>query len=287
MIISIASGKGGTGKTTLSLGLAFYLNELGKEVHLLDCDVEEPNINLFLKTEIILTESVYKPVPGVVKQRCDKCGKCEEICEFNCILVTANGPLIFPDICHSCSGCKLVCPTGAIIDEMRVIGIIEEGACENINYIGGRLNVSEAMSPPLIKSVKKHIAEGGINIIDAPPGTSCPVIESVIGSDYVVMVTEPTPFGLHDLSLGLEMIRELNIPHGVVINRADIGDDRVARYCKYEGIDILAEIPNSHELAKRYAQGDLRDYIVENLNEEFENIISRTCLSGITRYNNE
>ncbi len=283
MIISVASGKGGTGKTTISLGIASYLNKIGKDVTILDCDVEEPNINLFLKSEIKVHDVVYKPIPGAVNERCDKCGKCEEICEFNCILVTVDGPLIFPDMCHSCGGCKLVCPTGAIIEEMREIGIIEEGDYENIHYIGGRLNVSEAMSPPLINSVKKHVAEHGINIIDAPPGTSCPVIESINQSDYVIMVTEPTPFGLHDLSLGIEMIRELNIPHGVVINRSDIGDDRVVEYCNNEGIEILAEIPNSIELAKQYAIGELTDLLVEHFKDEFDDIIIKSCLKDLVR----
>ncbi len=273
MIISVASGKGGTGKTTISLGLASYLNKSGKGVTLLDCDVEEPNVNLFLKAEIKVNETVYKPVPGAVAERCDQCGKCEEICQFNCILVTKDGPLIFSDMCHSCGGCRHVCPTGAIIEEMRELGSIEEGYFEKIRYIGGRLKVGEAMSPPLISSVKKHLSEDDINIIDAPPGTSCPVIESIKDSDFVVMVTEPTPFGLYDLSLGIEMIREIGIPYGVVINRSDIGDDRVTRYCQNEGINILAEIPNSLELAKRYAEGNLVKYMADNLDKEFSTVI--------------
>lgn len=281
MVIAVASGKGGTGKTTISVGMASYLNKKGKSVNILDCDVEEPNVNLFIKADISVQETVYKPIPGVIKERCDRCGKCEEICQFNCILVTPEGPLIFPDMCHSCGGCRLVCPPGAIIDEMRELGTVEEGYYENIRYIGGRLNVSEAMSPPLIESVKKHIADEEVNIIDAPPGTSCPVIESIKDSDYVIMVTEPTPFGLNDLMLGVEMVREVGIPHGIVINRSDIGDGEVRKYCREQGIEILAEIPNSMELAKKYADGDFMDFLINEFETDISNIISRSSCNSI------
>ncbi len=177
----------------------------------------------------------------------------------------------------------LACLNGAIIEEMKEMGTIEKGNYKNIRYIGGRLNIGEAMSPPLINSVKKHITEDGINIIDAPPGASCPVIESVNGTDYVIMVTEPTPFGLHDLSLGIEMIRALDIPHGVVINRADIGDGRVVEYCNNEGIEILAEIPNSVELAKKYAHGELTDFLTEHFKDEFDTIMNKSSLKDIAR----
>lgn len=282
MVIAVASGKGGTGKTTIAAGLATYISKKGKDVTILDCDVEEPNVNLFVKADIKVNETVYKPIPGVVSDRCDRCGKCEEICQFNCILVTKDGPLIFPDMCHSCDGCRLICPTGAIVNEQREIGMIEEGYTEKIRYIGGKMKIGEAMSPPLIESVKRHISDDDINIIDAPPGTSCPVIASVRDSDYVVMVTEPTPFGLYDLDLGVEMIRAVGVPFGIVINRSDIGDSRVVDYCKEQGIDILAQIPNSIELAKRYAEGNFTEYFVDNFGSDLENILSKSNCGSAT-----
>jgi MinD superfamily P-loop ATPase len=279
MIIAVASGKGGTGKTTVALGIAYYLNKAGKCVTLLDCDVEEPNINLFLKSEIKCMETVNRAIPDVVKDLCNSCGKCEEICLFNCIFVTNDGPLIFPEMCHSCGGCRLVCPPGAITEIQREIGVIEEGCMENIRYFGGRLNVSEAISPPLIEAVKKHISENDINIIDSPPGTSCPVIKSVKGSDYVVMVTEPTPFGLNDLKIGIEMLKELGLPCGVVINRSDIGDSRVIDYCREQNIKILAQIPNSIELARRYSSGDFMDFFINKFSGAIDDILSGAGLN--------
>ncbi len=283
MIISVASGKGGTGKTTIAVSIAHYLNNKGTAVSILDCDVEEPNVNLFLKSEIKVHETVYIPVPALNEKKCNSCGKCEEICLFNAIVLIKGKPMIFQDICHSCGGCKLVCPTGALTEESKEIGIVEEGYIDNIRYVGGSLKIGEAISPPLIKSVKKHIIENEINIIDAPPGTTCPVVESVKGSDYLVLVTEPTPFGLHDLKLSVGMARELGLTFGVVINKAGLGDNKVFDYCSDEGIDIIAEIPNSIELAKKYTAGNFIDYLLENFTREIEKIVSHYKLAGARR----
>lgn len=273
MVISVASGKGGTGKTTLSVSLAEYLANSSIPVTILDCDVEEPNVNLFLKVDIKATDTVYIPVPSVNENRCDGCGKCEDICVFNSIVLVKGEPLFFPEMCHACGGCTLVCPTDAITEVPREIGSIETGNFSNLKYAGGRLKIGEAISPPLTKAVKNYVSESGITIIDSPPGTSCPVIESVKESDYVVLVTEPTPFGLNDLKLAVEMVRELDMPAGVVINRSDIGDNRTRDYCAAEKIDIIAEIPESREIAERYSRGDFSEYFRQKYSTELEKIL--------------
>lgn len=273
MIIAVASGKGGTGKTTLSVALASHISSRGVPVNIFDCDVDEPNVNLFIHAEIAVRETVYVPVPRVYKESCTGCGECEEICMFNAIVLIKNDPLVFPDLCHSCGGCMLICPEKAITEVDKEIGTTEEGYAGNIQYVGGILRVREAITPPLIKAVKKHIEPGRINIIDAPPGTSCPVIESIEGCDYLVLVTEPTPFGLNDLTLAVNMARELNIPFGVVINRAGIGDDRIVQYCDEENISVITQIPDSREIAERYSRGDFADYFTGKYPDVLEKIL--------------
>jgi len=273
MIIAIASGKGGTGKTTLSVALSSYISSKGVPVNLFDCDVDEPNVNLFIQADISVKETVYVPVPRVYKESCNGCGECEKICMFNAIVLIKGEPLVFPDLCHSCGGCMLVCPEKAIAETDKEIGTTEEGYIDNIQYVGGILRVREAITPPLIKAVKKHIMPDSINIIDAPPGTSCPVIESVQGCNYLVLVTEPTPFGLNDLVLAVNMARELGIPFGIVINRADIGDDRVVKYCNDEHIHIISQIPDSREIAERYSRGEFADFFIQNYPDVLEKIL--------------
>jgi len=263
MIISIASGKGGTGKTTIAVSLALSID---KEVQFLDCDVEEPNAHIFLKPEIKASQKVSIPVPEIDEAKCDFCGKCAEVCVYNAIAVLKDRVLIFPNLCHGCGGCVLLCPQKAIKEVNREIGILEIGNSGNLQFIHGRLNIGEAISPPLIRAVKKQIHPDKMVIIDAPPGTSCPVIESVKGSDFCILVSEPTPFGLNDLILAVEVLRKLNIPFGVIINRADIGDDGLERYCKNEHIPVLMRIPFDKKIAFLYSKGvplveEQREYI--------------------------
>ena len=272
MKIAVASGKGGTGKTTISVALGTYLARKGLSVEILDCDVEEPNANIFLKAPIEKKEKVYSLVPHVNLEQCTGCGACDSICEFSAIVLVKGKPLVFPDMCHSCGGCTLVCPQKAISEKEKEIGIIEEGQTETITYRGGRLNISEAMSPPLIKYVKKQSEASDITIIDSPPGTSCPVIEAIDKTDYVILVTEPTPFGLHDLKLAVGMVRETGIPFGVVINRSDGGDYRVVHYCGKEQVDVIAEIPQSRTIAENYSKGEFVNAFISSFSDSLENI---------------
>jgi len=261
MIISVASGKGGTGKTTVATNLSA---SLGKNVKILDCDVEEPNSHLFLNPKIDKTEIVYTPVPEIDEVKCTYCNKCVEICRYKAIAMIGETILTFPELCHSCGGCMAVCPEGAITEKGRELGVVEYGKSNNIDFVHGKLRVGEAMSPPLIEEVRSYINPEIINIIDAPPGTSCPVIAAMKNTDFVLMVTEPTPFGLHDLKLGVEAVKLLGIPCGLVINRSDIGNDDVRVYAEKESLPILLEIPFERRIAEVYSKGDL---VVEKIPE--------------------
>ncbi len=256
MKIAIASGKGGTGKTTVAVNLACVLADNGRTVQYLDCDVEEPNGHIFLKPEITDTEPVGIPVPVVDEEKCTGCRKCAEVCQYHAIAVLKK-PLVFAELCHGCGGCALVCPAGAIREENRTIGVVETGMAERLAFVQGRLNVGEPMAPPLIRTVKEKAIAGGVAIMDAPPGTSCPVVATVRDADFVLLVTEPTPFGLNDLRLAVEMIRQFGVPHGVVINRADSGDRRVRDFCMAQAIPILLEIPDHRRVAEAYSRGHM------------------------------
>lgn len=258
MIISVASGKGGTGKTTIAVNFALALaKDKKRSVQYLDCDVEEPNAHLFLKPKISNTKSVNIAIPKINDAKCNYCGKCAEVCVYNAIAVTKNKVLVFPGLCHGCGACMLFCPEKAISEEGKEIGILEEGRAESIHFVHGRLNIGEPMAPPIIREIKKKIKNGNnaITLIDAPPGTSCPVIESIKESDYTILVTEPTPFGLHDLILAVEVLKKLKIPHGVILNKCDIGDHKVEAYCKNNNIPILLSIPLDKEIAIAYSKG--------------------------------
>jgi MinD superfamily P-loop ATPase len=251
MVISIASGKGGTGKTSVAVSLALSLGTC----QFLDCDVEEPNASLFLRPSIDRKISVGTLEPWIDESKCSHCGECSSICAYHAIAAFEKNVLLFPALCHGCGGCILVCPEKAIAEGKRNIGVIEEGKSNSIAFIQGILNIGEHMATPVIKDMKRLVRKDMHVIIDSPPGTSCPVVESIKGSDFVLLVTEPTPFGLNDLKLAVDVVRELKIPFGVVINCDGIGDDRVKEYCQKENIPLLLSIPWSREIAEAYSRG--------------------------------
>ncbi len=297
MIIAFASGKGGTGKTTIATNFALSLADVEdlKEIQFLDCDVEEPNAAIFLKPEITNTYSVDIPIPAVDLGKCTFCGKCADICAYHAIAVinptgsskqryttevSKNGSveprrnvLVFPELCHGCGGCSFFCPQEAISETPREIGVIETGKAGIIDFLQGRLNIGEPMASPVIRELKKRVKENvtcrkkegrtgwsvgngrALTIIDVPPGTSCPVVEALRGSDFAVLVTEPTPFGLYDLELAVATVKKLNVPCGVVLNRDSKGYDGVQAYCKNEGIPILMQIPMDKKIAVAYSEG--------------------------------
>jgi len=251
MIVSVASGKGGTGKTSVAVNLALSVGN----VQLLDCDVEEPNAYLLLHPEMTKKEAVYTLIPKVDRTLCNTCGECTKFCQFNAIFVASENILVFPDLCSSCGGCAMICPKKAITWEKHKIGTLNFGVTDGVAIVYGELKVGKPMAVPVIKAVKKQIKEGGNVILDSPPGTSCPFVETVSGSDFCILVTEPTPFGLHDLKIAVEVLRKVNIPFGVVVNRADMGDKKVYEYCGKESIRILLEIPYERRIAELYSKG--------------------------------
>ncbi len=280
MKIAIASGKGGTGKTTVATNLAQVAAANGRAVAYLDCDVEEPNGHLFLKPTIERQQPVNKHIPVVDLDRCTFCRRCSQVCRYGAIACVNKQVLIFAELCHSCGGCVLACPADAMREVPRPIGELRLGTAGPIHFVEGRLNVGEAMSPPAIRAVKTaSIDEADLTILDCPPGTSCPVIESIRGSDLVLLVTEPTPFGLHDLKLAVEMVRALRLPLAVVLNRCDIGDDQVRRYCTAQRFPILGEIADDRAVAEAYSRGE----IVSQHNERFRKAIECLLESIVAR----
>jgi len=251
MIVVVASGKGGTGKTSVAVNMALSI----EKVQFLDCDVEEPNAHILLHPKISRTEPVYVLVPVVNEELCDHCGKCAEFCQSNAVFVSPEKVLIFPGLCSSCGGCAIVCPKKAINEEKHRIGMLEFGSAGDLELVYGELEVGEPMAVPVIREVKRQIKSDKTVILDSPPGTSCPVIETVKGSDFCVLVTEPTPFGLHDLKITVQVLEDMGIPFGVVVNRTGIGDKKVYEYCEEKKIPILLEIPYQRKIAELYSRG--------------------------------
>ncbi|MBN1367469.1 MAG: ATP-binding protein [Dehalococcoidales bacterium] len=284
MIVSIASGKGGTGKTLIATSIALSLKDNIK-VQLLDCDVEEPNDHIFLKPAITNTELVSIPVPKIDLHKCTFCRKCAQICAYNAIAVLPGDVLVFKQLCHGCGACSYLCPERAIFEEMMDIGVVESGNAQGIHFTHGRLNVGEAMATPVIRKVKDQIKRDGIALIDVPPGTSCPVVESVKGSDFCILVTEPTLFGLNDLELAVDTVQTLNIPCGLILNRAGTRDVIVEEYCRKNNLPLLMKIPLDLETARLYSRGitlaegklEWRDKFVEVVRKVEELAGERSC----------
>ncbi len=252
MRIAVASGKGGTGKTTVAVALARQIGDCA----FVDCDVEAPNAHLFLQPELEGSEKQEVMLPVVDESKCTGCGECSRVCQFNAIAALGKNVIVFPELCHGCRACVLICEPGAISDGSREIGVVEWGRADNILFYHARLRVSEPMSPPLISALKDRAGSPReFVILDCPPGTTCPMIEAVRGADYCVLVTEPTPFGIHDLEMAAGAAKELGIPAGVIINRVGIGDEAVESFCREQGLPVLARIPHTREIAEGYARG--------------------------------
>ncbi len=279
MNIVVASGKGGTGKTTISTNLAYIAAQHGMEVLYADCDVEEPNGHIFLNPAIHNSAYVSIPIPEVDPTLCNLCGQCESICQFNAITLVGEDVLIFPDLCHSCGGCFLVCPTYAIKENFHAIGQIRFGDSQGIQFIDGSLHIGKVRCTPIIEKIKTFIDKKQFSLLDAPPGTACPLVETIRDCDYAILVTEPTPFGLNDLQLAVETLRVFDIPFGVIINRSLHEFSNVHQYCMLQHIEILGDIPYDQTIAEYYSEGKLA--VPENMeyytlfDHLFETIINR------------
>jgi len=272
--IAIASGKGGTGKTTLATNLASFIAEEYKVV-LVDLDVEEPNSGLFIKGKLFFQTDKFKMVPHWEKENCILCGNCQKVCNFNAIIKLPDQIMVFSKLCHSCYACSELCPTKSLPMQPEKIGALKHYKTGNLNFVESKLDVGQEQAVPLISQTKKYVDEQFkkkvIKIFDSPPGTSCPVIEATKDADFVILVTEPTPFGLYDLKLAVETMRELGNKIGVVINRYGIGNDDVLKYCENQNIPILAKFPNDRKIAELYSSGKL----VYKQIPEFANILKK------------
>ena len=260
MRVAVLSGKGGAGKTFVAVNLA----AVAGTARYVDCDVEEPNGHIFLKPDLISRINVTVGVPQVDSGKCTACGQCGKICRFNAIVCIKGHVLTFEELCHSCGGCRRVCPADAIDAREVKIGVVDSGKTGEIGFVSGKLSIGNVRTPKLISYVKRQIKRDCVTVIDVPPGTTCPTVEAVKNTDYVLMVTEPTPFGLNDLKLAVEMVRLLNIPFGVLINRYGLGDDNVEKYCRDENIDVVVKLPDDRRIAEAYSEGKM---IVGELSE--------------------
>ncbi len=278
MKIAIASGKGGTGKTTLSVNLAVFLSETYKtnNIVLIDLDVEEPNSGLFLNGKLISSESKYRMIPKWNPEKCTLCGNCQKVCNFHAVLKLGKKIAVFNELCHGCYACSELCPTGSLPMVKEKMGELKQFEVGNINFIESRLDIGQEQAVPLISQtidfVENQFDDDSIFIYDSPPGTSCPVIEATKDADIVILITEPTPFGLHDLKLAIETMDELKQEYAVVINRANIGDDSVEKYCKERNIQIIAKIPNDRKIAEIYSKGELIYKQIPEMKEELKKI---------------
>ncbi len=281
MKIAIASGKGGTGKTTVSVNLYHFLSkEFNDQVQLIDCDVEEPNDLLFFaNAEKKEEKKVFSLVPGIDIEKCTFCRKCTEWCEFNAITIVKNHRFaeVNTDLCHSCGACLEACSFGAIREYEKPLGVISEhNTGFGMPLVEGRLEIGSAMQTALIKKVKKYTStEARITLLDAPPGTSCPVVETISDSDYVLLVTEPTPFGLNDLKITVDLLSDLAIPFGIIVNKAGLGNDEIYKYIKTKNIELIGKIPFSKKYASNYSKGELLTNIPSEIKTVYQDIINK------------
>lgn len=276
-IVAIASGKGGTGKTTVATNLVRYIASLGQPVQYIDCDVEEPNGHIFLKPRIKRSYQVAVDVPKVDLERCTGCCKCGEICQYSAIVCVNKNVLTFEQLCHSCGGCMRICPDDAIKPKPLSIGDIELGKAGDIDFVHGKLHIGHVRTPSLIKQVKRHIKKDKLNIVDVPPGTSCPVVEALKDTDFVLLVTEPTPFGLNDLKLAVGLVKELKLPFAIIVNRSNIGNEQVYQYCHNENADVFLKIPDDRRIAEAYSVGKMIVDVLPEYRKDFAGLYESVC----------
>ena len=273
--IAVASGKGGTGKTTIATSFALsIINDISESLLFLDCDVEAPNAHLFLKPQLTEEKPVEILIPEVNESLCTHCGECAKVCQFQAIAVLGNKTLVFPQLCHGCGSCTMICPANAIQEIPKSIGVLQKGTAGEIKFARGVMDIGEPMAVPIIRQLKKWVAplEPQITIIDSPPGTSCPVVESIRGSDFLILVTEPTPFGFHDLKLAHQVAKDLQIPAGVIINRENSAFSELEYYCKEENLPILMRVPFQRNIAEGIAKGRNLIEILPEMSASFQNI---------------
>lgn len=271
MKIAILSGKGGTGKTTVACNLAFNVNNST----LIDTDVEEPNVHLFFKPLIISKKDVLVSVPKIMENLCNNCGKCSDFCKFTAIFKGKNRPIIFEEACHSCEGCKIVCPQKAIDYSQRTIGNIKIGNYKNIKILNGTLKIGEKSGVKIIKSLREITDKEQILLIDCPPGASCSTVNSIEGVDYAIVVTEPTPFGLSDMKIVLDMLENMKIPYGVIINKSSLGNNEVENFMKEKNISIIGKIPFDEKISKIYSEGNVFSEKLKEYRGIFKNIFEK------------
>jgi len=275
MKIAVASGKGGTGKTTLSVNLALFLSEKFNVV-LADLDVEEPNSGLFLNGELKDSELKYKMIPKWNQETCILCGNCQTVCNFHAVLKLGKKIAVFNELCHGCYACSELCPTNSLPMIKERMGELKHYRVEDIDFVESRLDIGQEQAVPLISQTIDYLNEkfndDSVFIYDSPPGTSCPVIEATKDADIIILVTEPTPFGLHDLSLAVDTMEQLKKKYAVVINRVGIGDDKVEQYCKNKGVPVIAKIPNDRKIAELYSKGDIIYKKIPEMKTELESI---------------
>jgi len=274
--ISIASGKGGTGKTLVATSIAASLASLAKErITIADCDVEEPNCYLFFPQRILLDrKECHVPVPVIDEAKCTHCGRCSEACAYHALAVLTQTALIFQELCHGCGACAIICPEKAVSETTRTVGEIFRARSEGMEIIWGELRLGEARTTPLIKAVKDE-AKGDMVIVDCPPGTSCSLVESVRGTDFCLLVTEPTPFGLYDLNIALKVLEKMNMPRAVLINKSGMGDRKVYEYLEKRNIPLLMEIPLDRKIAELYSRGEIFAEKMPEWKAEFADMVRK------------